>query len=229
LPLFTRVRKNAMKKLALLLAPWLLLASTTTVFRRLAARFGPKRGYFGGFAFYWFFWCLMLPMWILGPRRLPTILRVGTVPSSRPTRSDLFLLAVPPIIGYSWAFPRALGQANKKEVLASGAQALVNASAEELLWRGTYATLFPKSFVLAYLYPTVGFALSHYAPQTVFPSRYPGGASSFVVSAGLFGLLWGRVASRSGSVGWTVLSHALLDFSGLGARVYFEDNGSDGR
>jgi membrane protease YdiL (CAAX protease family) len=91
-----------------------------------------------------------------------------------------------------------------------------------------YTATFPNRLVLGYLYPTVGFALSHYAPQSVFPSRHPGGASSFVLSAGLFGLLWGRVAFRSGSVGLTILSHALLDFAGLGARVYFEDYGSEG-
>lgn len=218
-----------MRKVVLLITPWLLIGSTTAVFRRLALRLGSKRGYFGGFLFYWLFWCLLLPLWVLGPRRLSDMLRVRGPQGSRPTRSGLLLLAVPPIVGYALAFPRALEQANKKEVLASGALALVNATAEEVLWRGTYTAVFPNRFVLGYLYPTVGFALSHYAPQTVFPSRYPGGASSFVASAGLFGLLWGRMAFRSGSVGWTVLSHALLDFSGLGARVYFEDNGSDGR
>jgi membrane protease YdiL (CAAX protease family) len=217
-----------MRKFPLLIAPWLLLASTTIVFRRLSTRFGPKGGYFGGFLFYWIFWCLLFPMWVLGPRRLRDMLRVRDPQGSRPTRSDLLLLAVPPIVGYSLAFRRALVQANKKIVFASGVLALVNATAEEVLWRGTYTAIFPNRLVLGYLYPTVGFALSHYAPQSVFPSRYPGGASSFVVSAGLFGLLWGRVAYRSGCVGWTVLSHALLDFSGLGARVYFEDNGSDG-
>lgn len=167
-------------------------------------------------------------MWFLGPRRLPTLFRVSVAPSRRPNRSDLLLLAVPPAVGYSLAFPRALARANKKIVLASGALALVNATAEEVLWRGAYKAVFPNRLVLGYLYPTVGFALSHYAPQSVFPSRYPGGASSFVLSAGLFGLLWGRVAFRSGSVGLTIPSHALLDFSGLGARVYFEDNGSEG-
>src|SRR5215212_8495160 len=65
---------SAMKKLALLLTPWLLLASTTTVFRRLAARLGPKGGYFGGFLFYWIFWCLLLPLWVLGPLRLSALL-----------------------------------------------------------------------------------------------------------------------------------------------------------
>src|SRR5215213_4097080 len=156
-----------MKKFALLLTPWLLLASTTTVFRRLAGRFGPKGGYFGGFLFYWIFWCLLLPMWILGPRRLPVPFRGGLAPLARPTRSDLLLLAIPPAVGYSLAFPRALAQANKKIVLASAVQALVNASAEELPWRGTYQAVFPKSFALGYLYTTEGIAMWHYATQVV--------------------------------------------------------------
>jgi membrane protease YdiL (CAAX protease family) len=212
-----------MKKLALLLAPWLLLLSTTIVFRRLAARFGPKRGYLGGFLFYWVFWCLLFPTWVLGPRRLPALFKPRIAPSRRPNPSELLLLALPPAVGYSLAFPRALAQADKKTLLASALQALINASAEELLWRGTYQAVFPKSLALGYLYPTLGFAVWHYAPQVVFPSRYPGGATSFVASAGLFGLLWGRVASRDGSIGRSLISHVLLDFSGLGARVYFED------
>jgi len=75
----------------------------------------------------------------------------------------------------------------------------------------------------------VGFAVWHYAPQVVFPSRYPGGATAFVASAGLFGLLWGRVAYRDGTIGRSLISHVLLDFSGLGARIYFEDPRPDDR
>jgi hypothetical protein len=41
-----------MRKFALLVAPWLLLASTTAVFRQLAARLGWKRGHLVGFVFY---------------------------------------------------------------------------------------------------------------------------------------------------------------------------------
>jgi membrane protease YdiL (CAAX protease family) len=212
-----------MRKVALLVAPWMLLASTTAVFRQLSVRLGPKRGYLGGFLFYWIFWCLLFPAWILGPRRLPALFRTGAEPSRRPTRSDLLLLALPPAVGYSSAFPRALARADKKIVLASAVQALINASAEELLWRGTYQAVFPRSIALGYLYPTVGFAAWHYAPQVVFPSRYPGGKTSFVASAGLFGLLWGRVAARQGTIAWSTISHVLLDFSGLGARKYIED------
>jgi membrane protease YdiL (CAAX protease family) len=212
-----------MRKVALLLAPWLLLLSTAAAFRQLSARLGPKRGYLGGFLFYWIFWCLLFPRWVLGPRRLPTLFKPSVAPLRRPTRSDVLLLAVPPAVGFSSAFPRALARADKKIVLASALQALINASAEELLWRGTYQAMFSRNIVLGYLYPSVGFAVWHYAPQVVFPSRYPGGRTSFVLSAGLFGLLWGRVASHNGSIAWSTISHVLLDFSGLGARIYFED------
>ncbi len=68
--------------------------------------------------------------------------------------------------------------------------------------------------------PAAGFALWHLAPQSVVPSTYPGGVYSFVGGAALWGLLWGWVAWRTRSIRWTTLSHALLDFSGLGGAFY---------
>ena len=67
----------------------------------------------------------------------------------------------------------------------------------------------------------MGFGLWHLAPVGVRPATYPGGAVSFVGVATLWGLIYGWVAQRNGSLRWTILSHNLLDFSGLGARVYF--------
>ena len=48
----------------------------------------------------------------------------------------------------------------------------------------------------------------------------PGGAWSFVLVAGIFGLGWAWLAQRSGSIRWTTLGHVLFDFGGLGARLY---------
>jgi membrane protease YdiL (CAAX protease family) len=44
---------------------------------------------------------------------------------------------------------------------------------------------------------------------------------SFVVVGVIFGLCWGWVGYRTRSIRWTVISHVLLDFAGLGALVYF--------
>ena len=65
-----------------------------------------------------------------------------------------------------------------------------------------------------------GFALWHLAPLSVRPSTMPGGAGGFIAGALLLGLGWGWVAWRTGSIRWTVVSHILLDLSGLGALKY---------
>jgi len=67
----------------------------------------------------------------------------------------------------------------------------------------------------------VGFAVWHFAPQSVFPNPRPGATVSLVVAAGIVGLMWGWVAHKTKSIRWTTLSHILFDFSGLGGRVYF--------
>jgi hypothetical protein len=139
----------------------------------------------------------------------------------QPAWLGLLMLIIPLLLGYGYAFPRAVKQANLTIILLSALIALVNGSLEELLWRGAYVSVFPESWFFGLFYPAIGFAVWHFAPQAVFPSRAPGGNLALVVVAGLVGLMWGWVALQSGSILWTTVSHVLFDFSGLGARVYF--------
>ncbi len=211
-------------RIALLVAPPVLLAGMYLAYRGFALLFGPKGGYLAGFLLYWAFWCLLFPLWALGPRGLREVLRDVRPRLGRPAWLGLLLLAIPPILGFSTAFPRALSAATGNLGLIvplSALIALVNATLEELLWRGAYVTAFPKSVWLGYLYPALGFALWHLAPLSVRPSTMPGGAASFIVGAFVLGLYWGWVAWRTGSIRWTVISHMLLDLSGLGALKYF--------
>ena len=50
------------QQLSLLLTPWLLLATTYSIFRFLKRRLSVTWAYFGGFLFYWLVWCLLLPI-----------------------------------------------------------------------------------------------------------------------------------------------------------------------
>lgn len=84
--------------------------------------------------------------------------------------------------------------------------ATINGFCEELLWRGLYVRLFPRNPWLAILYPSVGFALWHLAPQTVFPTEnIPG----FMISTFFLALPYGFIAYRTGSARWTAISHSL--------------------
>ena len=210
------------KRVALVLLPPLLLASTVPAYRWLGARLDPKRGYFAGFLFYWAGWCLLVPLWVLGPQGVRDLFRDVRPHVGRPTGVELLCLVLSPLVGFSFAFPRQLRTANRRIVVASAALALVNATLEEILWRGAYAAVFPDQVMWGYLYPVAGFAVWHVAPQTIFPSPYPGGTPSFVGAAAMSGLQWGWVAWRTGSIRWTTVSHVLFDFSALGARLYFD-------
>jgi membrane protease YdiL (CAAX protease family) len=209
------------KQVVLIITPVVLLGTTYLTFQRLVALFGAKGGYLGGFLFYWIVWCLFLPWWILGTDGVLRIFR--DVPSrfGQPVWLGAALLIIPLLLGYGYAFPRAIEQANITIVLFSALLAIVNGTLEELLWRGAYLTTFQGNWFLGYVYPTIGFAVWHFAPQSIFPSPAPGGSTSLVIVAGLVGLMWGWVAMQTGSILWATVSHVLFDFSGLGARVYF--------
>lgn len=209
------------RQIVLLLAPPLLLLATYLSFQKLVRRFGPKRGYLGGFLVYWIGWCLLLPLWVLGPSQLRELFRDRHPRLGRPRWLGLLCLGLPLLLGYGYEFPRVLRKVQGATVfLLSGILALVNGTLEEVLWRGTYLRVFPDSWLLGTLYPTLGFAVWHFAPQSVFPNPRPGGNLLLVVVAGVMGLLWGWVAKRTRSIRWTVVSHVLFDYSGLGARIY---------
>jgi len=209
------------KQIVLILTPFVLLATTYLVFQQAAAWLGPTRGYLVGFLFYWIVWCLLLPWWILGPGGLTLVFRDVANRFGRPAWLGVVLLLIPLLLGYGYAFPRAIGQANLVIVLLSAVIALVNGTLEELLWRGAYVVAFDGAWFLGFVYPAIGFAVWHFAPQSIFPNTAPGGNLSLVIVAGLVGLMWGWVARQSKSILWATLSHVLFDFSGLGARIYF--------
>jgi membrane protease YdiL (CAAX protease family) len=94
--------------------------------------------------------------------------------------------------------------------------AIVDGTLEEVLWRGTYLVVFRDNPWLALIYPSIGFAIWHFAPQSIIPFEGQGGKFSLVIAVGFLGLLWAWVANSTGVIVWTVIAHILIDFSALG-------------
>ncbi len=90
--------------------------------------------------------------------------------------------------------------------------AATNAVAEELPWRGLFASVFPDSRLLGWIYPAVGFGRWHLAPQQIHPAPRP---LAFCAAASVLGLLNSWTARRLGGIGSTTVSHALADATGL--------------
>jgi CAAX protease family protein len=206
--------------LALLIPP-AVLASMWLVFAGLTRAVGAKAGYFLAFAVYWLGWCLLVPMAMLGRKRLLALFGSGTRPLAALGWHARALLVLPPLAALITVFPPGLPRTTLLVALGSLGLAAVNGTLEEVLWRGVYARLFPDSLTLGYLYPALGFALWHLAPQAVHPFAGPGAVAAFVGGALAVGLCYGWIAWRTGSIRATAISHIIFDFLGLGALMFF--------
>lgn len=194
-----------MNPLAALALPLLLLPVMAGVFALSARLLGAEAGYLVGFGFYWVFWCLLVPRWLLGKEQFAAILRDRAPLFSRPNWLAAFLWLLATLVAvlmYAGDFLRA----PLTLILLATPLATLNGFCEEILWRGLYVRLFPRNVWLAILYPSVGFALWHLAPQTVFPAE---NIPAFVLSTFFLALPYGYIAYRTGSAKWTALSHSL--------------------
>jgi uncharacterized protein len=172
----------------LMVAPFVLIATTYVAYNGFVGLFGFRTGYFLGFLFKWGIWCIVVPLWLLGRRGVMDLFRSTSPRVGRPAWLGWTLLALPLVVGYGYAFPRVLPMATLALVLLSAGIALVNGTLEEVFWRGTYARTFPGDPVRAWLYPSVGFGLWHLAPQSVSTGMgNPGGVVAF---AGLGGRVY---------------------------------------
>jgi membrane protease YdiL (CAAX protease family) len=205
------VRLDA-RRIVVLAVPVAVNLVMPVIYRHLARVLGAQRGYVAGFAVYWSA-CVAIPVTVLGPRRTAHLLVDARPPGALETAG----LALPPLGGLATETLPALRASVTVDlplVATAIAFAGTNAVAEELLWRGLFLDVFPRSRSLGWVYPSLGFGLWHLAPQQVHPAPRP---LAFCAAATVLGLVNGWTARRLGGIGATTLSHAFADATGLGS------------
>ena len=198
------------RQVAALLAPPLLIASTYVVFQMLFAWRGERWGYLGGFLFFWLFWCAGFSLWALGIDGVKAVLRDARPRLPRPQVLWLVLLAAPVVGGFATRLLPTLPRATIAVVTLALLIAVVNASLEELFWRGVYIRLFPGRLITGWLYPAALFALWHLVPTSI-----SGFAVDLLAGAAFLGLVYGWVAQRTGTIRYTIVAHIVLNAMGL--------------
>jgi hypothetical protein len=181
------------------------------VFGMLARRLGARRGYLAGFACYWAA-CYLLPTALLGHRQVAALLRQPAGPLPRPRWLAALALLVPPLGAAGTQLLPGLGQADPAQLATAGALAAVNATGEELLWRGLFVVGFPDDPVRGWLWPAAGFTAWHLAPTSVRPARQP---VAFLAGSALIAVGMGWIAWRTRSLRWTLPAHLATDANGL--------------
>jgi membrane protease YdiL (CAAX protease family) len=201
-----------------LIIPVLLTLSCGFVFWLCGLYFSKPAAHLSGFLFYWIFWCILVPLELIGWEEIKALFSLY---KSYFNVAIVACLLVPLVLGYGYVFPQVTAKASLLIVIASLLMAVVNATLEEVLWRGVYIKCFNDNKTFAILYSSAGFAVWHYCPQIIYSNQHAGGANSFVVFAFVLGLLYAFAAYKQKTIFWVTISHILFDFSGLGARLYF--------
>lgn len=202
--------------------PVALLMTTGIAFYFFGKYYGAKKGYFLGFLFYWLVWCLFVPLLLMTTQEMRSLFELNGSLFNESKILNTACLILPLVFAYAYAFPKALKTATPKIIIVSLALAMVNATLEELLWRGLYLKLFSSEAWLYVIVSSIGFAIWHFAPQLLFPNKAPGGRTSFVAFSFVLGILFGVVAYNTNSILLVTVCHIMFDFSGLGGRIYFE-------
>lgn len=211
-------------------APFLLMLSTYLIFLNTIPHFpeGSLGAYLGNL-FYWLFWCVLFPLWAVGREGLAGVVRgigegkrgpgiAGWIVLSVPVLLPLYVVPLATASGVE--LPGAEGYGTGLVLwMAVLVTSLLNGVLEEILWRGTYLAAFPQNRVLGLLFPSVMFGLWHLSPFSFLPGT--GAVELLVISMVgiIFGLCWGIVAWRTGTIRWSIYSHILSNIVLIGTIV----------
>ena len=140
------------------------------LFPALARRLGKRRGHLAGFALYWT-GCYLVPLGLLGRGQVKTLLGRPSRPLPSPRWLAAAALLVPPLGAVGTELAPQFRRADPVLVATAAGVAAINATGEELLWRGLFVAMFPEELVRGWLWPAAGFTAWHLAPLSVLPSR----------------------------------------------------------
>jgi len=190
------------QKVAIAIPP-ILIAFMYPIFHLLAGALTNDRiAWYLGLIIYWLIWGTLFPLFIIGNENIKTLIR-----PQKPSRRVFLLVAIPLILASIGRF--MLGMEYEKEsmwiYLLLLSTAFGNGFFEEVLWRGVYMQLFPKSIFYRMIWPSLWFAVWHYAPGSVLSDW----VVTLMIGAGVFGLYLSYLTKKTNTLWWSILTHSL--------------------
>ena len=198
----------SVKQFSAVIVPPILVVAMIPVFRVLVTIFEDnwRIGWYLGLVIYWIICCGVFSVSLIGKMSIRELIR-----PQRLTVEIFFLLLIP-LVG-AGLYRLIPGMEYEKPqawiffLLIS--TNLGNGFFEELLWRGVYLRLFPNNLLFGVIWPSLWFALWHYAPGSVAPN---GNVIGLMVGSGIMGFYLSFLSRRTGTIWWTILMHAIGGF-----------------
>jgi membrane protease YdiL (CAAX protease family) len=194
---------NGKQKIAII-APIALVAVMCPVFRVLAGAFGEnwRIAWYLGLVIYWLIWGGIFSWLMIGKDAIGRIIRPQKL-----TIGVFVLVLLPVLMASLYRFIPGMGYEKPSWwiFLLLVSTTVGNGFFEEVLWRGVYMVLFPEKILFRIVWPSIWFALWHYAPGSISPT---GNVVGLIIGAGFMGFYLSFVAKKTETIWWGMLAHA---------------------
>jgi membrane protease YdiL (CAAX protease family) len=193
------------RQIIAIVTPPILVGMMIPVFRILVRYLQTdwRVGWALGLASYWIVWCGLFPWVLIGKESILRLIHPQRI------TLQIFILVLIPIIGAA-LYRLVPGMDYHKPTVLIFLIVLItpfgNGFFEEILWRGVYLELFPKNLWLGMIWPSLWFALWHYAPGSVAPDGKPWG---LMIGSGIMGFYLSFLARKTSTIWWTILMHTI--------------------
>ena len=197
---------NTKQKIAIITPP-ILIAVMYPIFCSLVEALVVDRiAWYLGLMIYWFTWCVIFPLLIIGKENIKTLIR-----PQKPSKKTFLLIAIPLLSALAVRL-FVPGMEYEKEsvwiLLILLSTPFGNGFFEEVLWRGVYVRLFPNSIFYRMIWPSVLFAIWHYIPGSVLHENVMG-LIGLMVGSGIMGLYLSYLTKKTNTLWWSIVSHVL--------------------
>ena len=196
------------RQTSLVLLCLLLSLAMIIIVPLLTVRFEPLSGFLCVFAIYWICFCIPIALYF-GKGSIGVSVSLSAMPIWVP----LLALALPGLVFLGAGTFGWLGSENGILAIAVIC-ALINGPLEELAWRRTFRV---NSDGLLY-FELLGlflFTLWHVPLYFANDVSFDHGASGLIGGAFILGAVWLFITRFSNSVGWSMVSHALVNTAGF--------------
>ena len=196
------------KQAIAVIVPPILVLVMIPIFR-LYVRIFPNNwriGWYLGLVTYWITWCGILSYILIGKASILSLIQPQQL------TLEIFILLLIPLVGAA-LYRLVPGMEYQKPQLWVFILLIStnfgNGIFEELLWRGVYLELFPNNPLWGAVWPSLWFAIWHYAPGSIAPNGNPLG---LMIGSGIMGAYFSFLSRRTGTIWWTILMHAIGGF-----------------
>jgi membrane protease YdiL (CAAX protease family) len=186
-----------------IIAPLILIGVMYPIFQWSSGALGKTIGWYLSLVLYWLTWGGAFPWLMIGKENIKKIIRPQRI------NTTIFFLVLFPLV-MAALYKLIPGMEYEKPstwiLLLQLSTCFGNGFFEEVLWRGMYMSLFPESIMFRIVWPSIWFALWHYAPGSV---SAVGNVAGLMIGSGLMGFYLSLLAKKTGTIWWTILAHTI--------------------